>query len=209
MPRPAWTALLIATCTACTAPDAAPGARSAEGTADPAAGTDTATPPSPARPPTPPEPEGGALAAAWTSGPITGGSAEALGILAAVRVARHDGFDRVVFDFGGDAVPRYRISVVGGEATRCGSGEAVRMEGPHQVEVSFEPARAHSEEGVPTVTERSLSPGLPVVRTLELTCDFEGHVTWLIGVAAGPVMRAGVLMEPNRLVLDFAAEPPR
>jgi hypothetical protein len=123
--------------------------------------------------------------------------------LVAVRVAGHPGYDRIVFEFGADPVPGYRIRTMDGPATRCGSGESVPRATSALLEVSFEPARAHTDEGAATVAERSLRPALPLVRTLELTCDFEAHVDWVAGLDGEPLLRVAVLREPNRLVLDL------
>lgn len=143
--------------------------------------------------------------AGWTEGRLTGGDPTAAGTLTGVRVAAHDDYDRIVFDFGAATVPGYKIRLItgGGVGYRCGSGEPVRVAGERVVEVTFIPARAHTEEGQPTVKDRSIRPGLPFVQSLELVCDFEAHVVWLIGVDGSPRMRAAVLADPGRLVLDL------
>jgi hypothetical protein len=146
----------------------------------------------------------------WQTGPLAGGeAAAAVATLRAVRVATHAGYDRVVFDFGSDPVPPYRIGTLDGRAIQCGSGEAVDLEGETVLEFSFEPARAHTEAGAATVRERSLEPALPVVRSLVLTCDFEAHVVWAAGLAGSVVLRTMLLADPHRLVLDLARSPPK
>lgn len=196
MGRTVWLMVLVLGCGGGGSPepvvDAGPGAA-------PAAADSVPVPSDPAAPAA-----AEAGAAEWTRGPMEAAGGGGVATLVAVRVAGHAGYDRIVFDFGADPVPGYRIRVADGPATRCGSGEAVRIGSPAVLEVAFEPARAHTEAGAPTVVERSLRPGLPMVRSLELTCDFEAHVNWAAGVDAEPLLRVGVLRDPGRLVLDVA-----
>lgn len=122
--------------------------------------------------------------------------------LVGVRTGRHPGFDRVVFEFAGDGLPGYRIERSREPPRQCGSGEVVPVAGEAWLQVRFTPAQAHDEQGQPTVTARSQAPGLPVLRALELTCDFEGEVTWVLGLAAPEPFRVFELAAPPRVVVD-------
>jgi len=85
---------------------------------------------------------------------------------------------------------------------RCGSGEVTELAGDAWLAVSFEPAAAHDEAGHPTLTAREQQPRLPVVREIELTCDFEAVVSVVIGVASPNRFRVLELASPARLVVD-------
>ncbi len=64
------------------------------------------------------------------------------------------------------------------------------------------PARAHTEDGRSTVTERERMPNLTVLSELELTCDFEAVLTWVLGVESPNRYRVHELTGPPRLVVD-------
>lgn len=126
-----------------------------------------------------------------------------LAVLTDVRSARHQGFDRVVLDFGDGAVPGYSVAYIDRPVRQCGSGHTVPVDGDGWLEVEVTPARAHTDAGRPTITERSRRPGLANVLQLELTCDFEGHVVWVAGVGSPSPYRVFELRSPARLVIDL------
>jgi hypothetical protein len=70
------------------------------------------------------------------------------------------------------------------------------------LEIRFVPAQAHTDAGEPTVTDRDRQPGLPIVKQIVSTCDFEGHVTWVLGVSSPNRYRVLELAAPTRLVID-------
>jgi len=121
--------------------------------------------------------------------------------LRSVRAARNEGFDRVVFEFDGPQVPGYQIEYVDKPIIKCGSGDPTEVAGQSWLQVRLTPARAH-EDGQATVTERERKAGLPVIQEMELTCDFEGDVTWVFGNAHPNKYRVMELREPTRLVVD-------
>jgi hypothetical protein len=123
-------------------------------------------------------------------------------VLAAVRAAKGDGYDRVVFEFR-ERVPGYHLEYVGEPVLDCGAGDIKPVEGNARLEARFYPANAHTEQGQPTVAERELKPALPVVRELERTCDFEAVVTWVIGTTAPNRYSVLELADPPRLVIDI------
>lgn len=120
-----------------------------------------------------------------------------------VRTASQEGFDRIVFEFEGSAVPGYRVEYVDPPAVQCGSGEPVEVAGASLLQVRLVPAQAHTEAGEATVGERERHPGLPVLQELESTCDFEADVTWVLGLAARNRFRVQELPGPARLVIDI------
>ncbi|HKO87187.1 MAG TPA: hypothetical protein VJU83_01570 [Burkholderiales bacterium] len=123
-------------------------------------------------------------------------------MLVAVRTGTHDGFDRIVFEFE-ERVPGYHIEYIDRPVRKCGSGDVTPMAGDGWLEVRMSPANAHTEEGRPTVGERERMPNLPVLSELELTCDFEAVVTWVLGVKSPNHYQVRELNSPPRLVIDM------
>jgi len=145
-----------------------------------------------------------AVAQEWTAGvvkregPVAPPSAQ----LSAVRAARQEGFDRVVIEFAGGALPGYHVEYVDKPLIRCGSGEPTQVAGRGWLQVRLAGAQAHTEEGKPTVAPRERTLQLGVLRELEQTCDFEGEVTWVLGLQKPNRFRVLELKAPTRLVVD-------
>jgi len=139
----------------------------------------------------------------WTAGIIDRPrSNQPAAKLAAVRTGTHEGFDRVVFEFD-ERVPGYHIEYIDQPVRKCGSGKVTPLAGDGWLEVRMYPAKAHTEEGQPTVSNRERMPKLPVLSELELTCDFEAVVTWVFGVESPNRYQVRELSNPPRLVVDL------
>lgn len=149
------------------------------------------------------QPAPGAPDADWTRGVVHRASAGAgVATLTRVRAGMQDGHDRIVFEFPGSALPGYHVEYVDRPVRQCGSGEVVQVAGDGRLQIRMEPAQAHDDQGRPTITQRALSPGLPAIREARLTCDFEGQVTWVLGVSSPNPYRVQELSSPSRLVVD-------
>jgi len=150
-----------------------------------------------------PPPPSAAADTGWTAGVVERARPDVrMTTLAEVRAAAHPGYDRVVFQLSDGELPGYRVEYIDRPVRLCGSGEAVEVAGDGWLSVRLEPARAHDERGNATVTDRRRSPGLALVRELRSTCDFEGQVEWVLGVAAPNPFRVLELSDPARLVVD-------
>ena len=128
-------------------------------------------------------------------------------LLVDVRVGGHRTFDRVVFEFTGPR-PGYRVRYVP-QVFEDGSGNPVHLEGRAFVEAVMHPAAAHDDHGNPTF------PGpLPQIadtaalRDIADAGDFEGQITWGIGVAARTPVQVRRLDHPARIAIDVAHTPP-
>ncbi|KFE67971.1 AMIN-like domain-containing (lipo)protein [Hyalangium minutum] len=138
----------------------------------------------------------------WTAGAVKLKRPEVQMVtLRSVRAARNEGFDRVVFEFDGAQVPGYQLEYVNKPIVKCGSGNETEVAGQGWLQVTLTPAQAH-EGGTATINERERKSALPVIQELEMTCDFEGEVTWVLGNAHPNKYRVMELRDPTRLVVD-------
>lgn len=124
-------------------------------------------------------------------------------VLQEVRTGRHTNFDRVVFEFQEDVVPGYHLEYIDRPVRQCGSGEVVEVAGDGWLWVQLTPAYAHNDSGEATVEDRERHLGLPVLKELELICDFEAEVAWVLGVSSPNHYRVLELSDPARLVVDI------
>lgn len=148
--------------------------------------------------------DGGALSdSAWTheaqSNEHDGGG---IAVVAAVREAEHEGFDRIVIEFRDGILPGYTVSHPTEKITECGSGHEVDLESSKSLEIRIEPARAYTEEGESTVSHADRSPALPAVEEIRVICDFEAMFTLAAGTAGRLPFRVLTLESPARLVVD-------
>jgi hypothetical protein len=123
-------------------------------------------------------------------------------LLRNVRVGRHDdeGFDRVVFDL--TRVPGYRVQYVR-QVIQDGSGQPLSLHGRAFLTVRLEPAAAHTEQGEATAPRR-IRPGFTSLKEVRSAGDFEGVVSYGLGIAARGDFRVFRLSSPSRLVVDVA-----
>ena len=119
-----------------------------------------------------------------------------------VRAAGHPGSDRVVFEFRG-AVPEHRIGYVD-RLVQDGSGNPAAVAGAADLEVVFQGANAHDEDGTPTVSPRRFRTGLSAVKEVAQVGDFEAVVSYGIGVDRRRALEVTTLSGPPRLVIDVS-----
>lgn len=121
----------------------------------------------------------------------------------AIRTATHDGFDRLTVELAGSS-PGYRAAWRTTAPRHCGSGAPVKARGPAWLELRLDPAQAHDAEGRVTVPTVDGEPGLTAVKSLEMSCDFEGVVSWALGAPRALAFRVMALNDPPRVVVDVA-----
>lgn len=127
--------------------------------------------------------------------------------MADVRVGQHTGYDRVVFEFKWGPMPSYHIEYIDKPAYSCGSGEAIWLEGDGWLSVHFSAAQAYDDQGRSTVNERVRQVKFLIIQEVQNTCDFEGEVTWVLGVSSPNAYRVLELKQPTRLVIDIKHKP--
>lgn len=175
---------------------------------DQRAGAPSPTPPPAATTTAPAPPPGGIdpLAGATTRPVVAAATNRDTALLTAVRAARHEGYDRVVFGFRNE-LPGYAVRYIPRPARQDGSGKAVPVDGDYIVQIRMENALDAdlSKESAPmTYTGPArFSPATPVVAELARTGGFEGVLTWVVGLRDRVDYRVTTLTGPPRLVVDF------
>lgn len=124
--------------------------------------------------------------------------------LVAVRATHREGVDRVVFEFRG-GLPELREAGYVDRLFADGSGRRVRVAGQALVRVRFEGAQAHTDQGTATAGPRRVAFALPNVMTAVRAGDFEGVVTYGLGLAARTPVRVTTLRSPDRVVIEVGA----
>jgi hypothetical protein len=147
-------------------------------------------------PPTPPGTNLPAFSCADTSGGKTG-VANAI----TARVVELTGYDRFVLQFD-TTVPSYTVKRQASPVFTYGaSGQTITLSGTSGVLVDVQ-----SATGANTFTGSiDLTHGEYVVlKEARQTQDFEGHLSWGLGLGKPACLRAFTLADPARLVVDFS-----
>jgi hypothetical protein len=116
------------------------------------------------------------------------------------RVAEDAGYDRFVLQFD-SAVPTYTVQRQARPVFPAGpSGQTMTVNGTFGVLVTV-----HSATGSTTFTGPTdlTSPEYQVLKEARQTQDFEGYVSWGLGLSQAACMRTFTLSNPARLVVDF------
>ncbi len=126
-----------------------------------------------------------------------------LSTLVAIRAASHlqatPRYERVVFEFRGP-VPQTDVRYVR-RLIADGSGLPVNIAGQAILQVTMRLAQAHNAQGRVTAPAR-LTLGLRTVKAVARAGDFEGVLTYGIGLAQRPQIRVITLTQPSRVVVD-------
>lgn len=122
----------------------------------------------------------------------------------AVRVARADGYDRVVFELAGrkPGEPGWRVEYVD-NPRRDGSGEPVQVEGKATLVVLIDGAGYPFDTGQEQVRAVEVPADTEVVADVELGSVFEGVYEAFIGVTRKVPFRVFRLADPARVVVDL------
>jgi hypothetical protein len=121
-----------------------------------------------------------------------------------VRAAHHPGFDRVVFEFRGGMPASHSVRYVS-NLTEDPSDRPVHLAGDATIQVVFHGANAHDESGNGTVSPAGrFSPGLPSLKEVAPAGDFEGVVTYGLGVDHRVSFKVLELSGPARLAIDIS-----
>ncbi len=191
-------ALVVAGCTAHTAsPVAGPAATSTSATAPPSPTTTPAPHPPTTNPPNQP---------VWPTGPRVSAATTPPTALVAIRSAEHATFDRVVFQFRG-RTPGYDIRYVDAVREDPG-GDSVRLRGRAFLRVVFRDASL-AEQGIsaPPYYTDGAATGMSSLKDLRKAGDFEGYLSFGVGLDHRAGFRVLALTGPSRVVLDVVRAP--
>jgi hypothetical protein len=183
--------ILVAACGPALAPAADVSPQASQG---PASGPRVEQPP--VTPPTAPGTNLPAFACADAGGGKTG-----VANVVTARVAPQAGYDRFVLQFD-SAVPTYTVKRQSSPVFPSGaSGQTLTLSGTAGVLV-----RVHSATGANTFTgSTDISHGeYPIIKEARQTEDFEGYVSWGLGLGKAACLRTFTLTDPARLVVDFS-----
>jgi hypothetical protein len=132
-----------------------------------------------------------------------------IALLERIAIGRHEGFDRIVFQFR-NHLPGYRVEYVEPPLKEDGSGNVIKVEGNAFVVVRMELASGFdltTGEGVMVYTgPRRLSgsaAGTSVLREAARTGDFEAVLSWAVGLEDRVDFRVRTAASPARLIVDF------
>jgi hypothetical protein len=128
----------------------------------------------------------------------SGGVAGSAATVTAIRIAHHDGYDRLVIGFAtSNAMPQYQLTQ---QATshfvRDASGQPVTLDGSAGLRAVLR--NADITAGAPT----DLTPQLPAIREVAQIGNFERVVSYGVGLATPACFRVLELSGPTRLVID-------
>jgi hypothetical protein len=146
---------------------------------------------------------------AWSTAPRTGPGGKQppegpSARLAAIRAARHPGYDRVVFQFEGAKVPGYRIEYMREIPLGESDDQYLTLEGGALVEATFQGTASNDyRPGTQTVPDK-FTPALAQVKQIGLAEDWEGVVRLGVGLEHRAGFRVLEFRDPARVVVDFA-----
>jgi hypothetical protein len=128
------------------------------------------------------------------------------GVLTGVRVGAEGSLERVVFEFRDDALPGAHIEYVDPPITQDASGDEIDVDGDAFLQVVFNPATGYDfDAGAESYTGPDrVTGGTSVVQEVVRTGDFEGYLTWVIGLSSEVEYRA-VTLDDGRFVIELAA----
>lgn len=122
-----------------------------------------------------------------------------------IRVGRHDGFDRVVLEVGGEGRPGWDVRYVD-EASSQGSGDPVGVAGDAVLQLTLTGAGYPYDTGVEEfpMADRVSAPDTGVVTEVAFDGTYEGTSVAFVGVQTRAPFRVYLLEGPTRLVLEVA-----
>lgn len=135
--------------------------------------------------------------------PVTGVGTVVRAQITDVRVGTHDGYDRVVFEFG-NGIPEFRLEEATPPLLQDPSGLEMDVEGNAFLRLVMHGGTALSPDGVETYTgPTNFTPEFPSLAELASAGDFEAVSSWYIGLSETSCVRVLTLAGPSRLVIDI------
>jgi hypothetical protein len=122
-----------------------------------------------------------------------------------IRIGRHDGFDRVVFEVGGEGAPGWDVRYVDAAGSQ-GSGEPIDPAGEAILQVTLTGMGYPYDTGVEEWSSSGPVTGDGTRTVTELVWDatFEGTSVAFVGTTGEAPFRVYLLEGPTRLVVEVA-----
>ena len=121
-----------------------------------------------------------------------------------IRLGRHDGFDRVVVEVGGEGPPGWDVRYVD-EAASQGSGDPVDVPGDAVLQVTLTGAGYPYDTGLEEYAGGPLSAtDTEVVTEVVFDATYEGTTVAFVGTASRTPFRVYALENPARVVVEVA-----
>jgi hypothetical protein len=121
-----------------------------------------------------------------------------------VRVATHSGYDRIVFEYLEDGTPAFEMRTASPPFTQDASGLPMTVSGSPVMQITLNGATKLADDGSLTYTgPTNFQPGDPQLTQLIERGDFEAVNSWYVGFNGGSCIRAAVLTDPSRIVIDL------
>jgi hypothetical protein len=135
-------------------------------------------------------------------------SSDAAVTVSDIRVARQDGFDRVVFEVGGTGTPGWDVRYVD-TATSQGSGNPVGVAGDAVLQVTLTGAGYPYATGVEEFSSSGplSAADTQVVTEVVFDATFEGQAMAFVGTTGRAPFRVYLLEGPTRVVVEIADAP--
>jgi hypothetical protein len=115
----------------------------------------------------------------------------------AVRIGKHAGYDRIVFEYSGTVLPALEISSVKPPFLRDPSNLSMTVAGSSFLRIRLEGVKS----GVAGRT--SFLVQLPALTQLARQGDFEAVQSWIAGLTKAGCVHVSVLAAPARIVIDI------
>jgi hypothetical protein len=152
----------------------------------------------PVSPPTPPTITLPSFACADTGGGTTG-----VADITDVRVGPQADYDRFVLQFDGP-VPTYTAKRQAKPTFPMGAtGQTITLSGTYGVLVTVHSATENAYNGSTDISHGEFR----IIKEARLTQNFEGSVSWALGLDHAACMRSFTLTAPARLIVDFSTAP--
>jgi hypothetical protein len=120
-----------------------------------------------------------------------------------VRVGTHGTYDRIVFEYLEDGSPAFEMRSTSPPFTKDPSGQPMTVHGSTVMLITLNGATKLADDGSLTYTgPASFQPGFPQLAHLTERGDFEAVNSWYVGLNGGDCIRAGLLADPSRIVID-------
>lgn len=135
----------------------------------------------------------------YACGTQSGGSTSVHSHVTDVRLAEHATFDRFVVEFSTARLPRYRVVPKSSAVfTLDPSGNQVQLLGAAGIKLVLHTATGRGTYLGPV----DFRTGFEQLREARLLGDFEGYVSWGLGLRHQSCKRVFTLTSPRRLIID-------